>query len=337
MEPRAALEHLLAGAHLSQDEAGALMGALIDPGVEPAMKAAILVALRAKGETADEVRGLALAMRDAAHRLPHTLSVPLVDTCGTGGDGSHSFNVSTATALLVAAGGVPVAKHGNRSVSSQCGSADVLEALGFTMPADPRAAADALHAHGFTFLFAPAFHPAMAAVVPVRRALKVRTVFNVLGPLTNPARPAFQLVGAFSEPVAALMAETLAGLPIARAFVVHGAPHWDEATPIGPFVRFDVSEGRVKREEIDPLRYGIARCTAEDLAGGDVELNARLLREVFAGARGPLRDAVVLNAALVFELIGRASEPEEAVALASAPLDDGRAAAFLDRLAGSRT
>lgn len=333
MDPRALLERLLAGEHLRQDEAAALMAVLIDPEVDATMKAGLLVALRAKGETPEEVRGLALAMRDAAHALPGERAA-LVDTCGTGGDGSHSFNVSTATALLAAAAGVPVVKHGNRSVSSKCGSADVLEALGLALPADPTGAAAVLDTHGFTFLFAPSFHPAMAAVVPVRRALRVRTVFNILGPLTNPARPAFQLVGAFSEPVAALMAETLSGLPIERAFVVHGAPHWDEATPIGPFVRFDVRPGQVTRETIDPLTWGIPRCAPEDLAGGDALHNARLLRAVFGGVHGPLRDAVVLNTALVLLLVGRTEDPAEAVALATAVLDDGRAAAFLERLAG---
>jgi anthranilate phosphoribosyltransferase len=332
MEARALLERLLVGEDLTQDQAGHLMEALIDPEVADVVKAGLLVALRAKGETAEEVRGMALAMRRAAHPLPGVQDDVVVDTCGTGGDGSHSFNVSTATALLCAAGGLSVVKHGNRSVSSQCGSADVLEALGIPLPPDPSAAAAVLDAHGFTFLFAPVFHPAMKAVVPVRRGLRVRTVFNVLGPLTNPASPQHQLVGAFSEDAAVLMAETLSGLPIERAFVVHGTPSWDEATPVGPFLLLDVTPGQVERRTVDPGQYGVPRCAPEDLAGGDAPHNADMLRAVFAGERGPVRDAVVLNTALVLQLTGRASDPQEAAGLAASVIDDGRARRYLDRL-----
>jgi len=329
------LERLLAGGDLTQDEAGGLMNALIAPEVAETMKAGLLVALRAKGETAAEVRGMALAMRQAARRLPAEADGPLVDTCGTGGDGSHSFNVSTATALLSAASGARVVKHGNRSVSSQCGSADVLEALGVRLPSDPASAAAALRMHGFTFLFAPLFHPAMKAVVPVRRSLGVRTVFNVLGPLTNPASPGHQLVGAFSEEAAVLMAETLSGLPVERAFVVHGAPGWDEATPVGPFLLLEVTPGRVERRTMDPGDYGLPRCAPEDLAGGDASHNAGLLRAVFAGERNAIRDAVVLNTALVLQLVGAAAAPRDAADLAAGAIDDGRAQRTLDRLVGS--
>lgn len=332
MVARDLLERLLDGHDLSQDGASDLMRVLMDPEVGEPLKAALLAALRAKGETADEVRGLAVAMREAARRLP-VQREPLVDTCGTGGDGSHSFNVSTATALLAAAAGFDVVKHGNRSVSSKSGSADVLEHLDIPLHDDPEAAGRSFDDHGFTFLFAPVFHPAMKAVVPVRRAMGVRTVFNVLGPLTNPARPPYQLVGAFSEPAARLMAETLSGLPIERAFVVHGAPAWDEATPVGPFVRYDVRPGSVVREVVDPLDYGIERCAPEDLAGGDAAHNAGMLRDLFAGRGGAVRDAVVLNTALVLELLGEA-EGREAVEAAEAVLDDGRALAFLETLTG---
>lgn len=332
MDPKTLLERLLVGRDMTQDEAAGLMGLLIDEAIDPIVKGALLIALRAKGETADEVRGMALAMRAAARPFARTGHEPMVDTCGTGGDASHSFNVSTATSLLVAAAGLQVAKHGNRSVSSKCGSADLLEHLGIRLDADPASAGAAIDRHGFTFLFAPVFHPAMKAVVPVRRALKVRTVFNILGPLTNPAAPPFQLVGAFSEAAAELMAETLAGLPIERAFVVHGAPRWDEATPCGPFVRLDVTPGNVRREVLDPLDYGTDRCSPEDLAGGDAVHNAGLLRAVFGGARGPMRDAVVLNAALVFQLVGAAGTPIAAAHMAGELIDSGQANAFLTRL-----
>ena len=203
---------------------------------------------------------MASAMRDAAIEVPLDRLSPLVDTCGTGGDGSHSFNISTTTALLAAACGVQVVKHGNRSVSSKCGSADVLQVLGVPLATSPEAARKHLKKTGFTFLFAPAFHPAMKAVVPARRAMGVRTAFNLLGPLTNPARPDFQVLGAYSPEGAKLIAEALAKMDVERAFVVHGAQGWDEATPVGPFVRFTVTTDSLQRETIDPqIGYGIVR------------------------------------------------------------------------------
>lgn len=331
MSARDLLEKLLAGGDLSGAEAEQMMGILLDGEQPEAVKAGLLVALRAKGETAEEVRGLALGMRAAA-RPVSIAGEELVDTCGTGGDGHHSFNISTAAALLLAAGGVKVVKHGNRSVSSQCGSADVLEALGLPMHADAAHAEAAFAAHGFTFLFAPVFHPAMKAVAPVRRALKVRTVFNVLGPLSNPAHVRYQLIGAFDPDVARLMAETVSGLPIERAFVVHGDGGWDEATPCGPFLLYDVTPGKVRAFEADPAEYGLTRRAPEELAGSDASGNAAMLRALFAGERSARRDAVLLNAALVLQLLGRHPAPRDAIAAAAAIIDDGRAAAFLDRL-----
>ena len=325
MSMRAYLERVLDGGDLSQADAGSAMGLLTDEAVDPLLKSAFLAALRTKGETADELRGFALAMRDAARALPIDVTGPLVDTCGTGGDGSHSINISTAASLVVAACGVAVVKHGNRSVSSKSGSADVLEALGISLPPTPDAAAAYLSATGWTFLFAPAFHPAMKAVVPVRRALGVRTVFNMLGPLTNPARPPYQLIGAFSEKAAELMAYSLAGVPaVARASVVHGYPGWDEATPVGPFIRFDVEGGTVTRREVDPERtYGVGRCTTEDLAGGDAVENAACLRRVFEAEQGAHRDAIVLNAALVLELLEPSLGSLGAMARAAEAIDSG--------------
>lgn len=334
MSARDLLDLLLDGQNLSADQAAALMDVFLDPEVSDVVKGGLLVALRAKGETAEEVRGLALGMRAAARPLPMPKDDDWVDTCGTGGDGHHSFNVSTATALLLAASGEKVVKHGNRSVSSKCGSADVLEAVGVPLDADPEAAAALLARTGFTFLFAPSFHPSMRSVVPTRRALKVRTVFNMLGPLSNPAQPKYQLVGAWSVEAAALMADTLSGLDIERCFVVHGEGGWDEATPCGTFELFDVTPGRVRRYTADPREYGIERCQPEDLAGGDAAHNAGMLRRLFAGERSAVRDAVLLNAALVFQLMGRAAEPREAIARAAAVIDDGRAERFLAELAG---
>lgn len=332
-EARDLLDALCARQDLSVTQAEALLDVLVHPDVPEATKGALLAALRVKGETADEVRGLATAMRQVAVAVPLPEHLAAVDTCGTGGDGSHSFNVSTAAALLLAACGVPVVKHGNRSVSSRCGSADLLAALGLPLVETPEAALDALVDTGFTFLFAPAFHPAMAALVPVRRAMGVRTVFNLLGPLTNPASPPFQLLGAWSEDAARTMARALSGLPIQRAFVVHGSPGWDEATPCGPFLRVQVRPGAVDEAWIDPAEvYGLPRCSPESLAGGDPSDNADLLRGLFGGARGPIRDAVVLNTALALELVGREPTPEAALARVVDVLESGRAQWFLDRL-----
>lgn len=220
---RQTLERLLDRDNLSEQEASDLLVALTDPTLSPAMGGAILAALRAKGVTADEVRGFAKSMRKLARRLELPPGGPLVDMVGTGGDGSGSFNLSTGAALLVASMGIRVAKHGTSSVSSRSGSADVIRALGLNLPLDERAAGECLAATGFTFFFAPHYHPAMKAVMPIRQALGVRTVFNILGPLSNPAEPEFHLIGAYDIDIAALMAETLAGMPITRAYVVHGA------------------------------------------------------------------------------------------------------------------
>jgi len=234
-QPRELLERLLARQDLAEADASSLLAHLTDAALAPAMAGALLAALRSKGVTASELRGFARAMRARALHPQVPAGTPTVDIVGTGGDSSGSLNISTGTALLVAACGVRVVKHGNRSVSSRAGSADVLEALGLTLPLDEVAAMECLAACGFTFLFAPHFHPAMRAVAPVRAALGVRTVFNILGPLTNPATPPFHLIGAYSLDTARLMAETLAGFEGERAFVVHGANGWDEPVPTGPF------------------------------------------------------------------------------------------------------
>ena len=330
------LDRLLNRADLDHFTAGDLLRGLADPKVPDALKGALLAALRAKGETPAEIRGMALATRDMAVPLDTSGVAPLVDTCGTGGDGSGSLNVSTATALLVATLGYRVVKHGNRSVSSRSGSADVLEALGVRIPETSAEAARLLADTQFTFLFAPVFHPAMKAVAPVRRAMRTRTAFNVLGPLTNPARPPYQLVGAYSPAAAELMAGALSGMPIRRAFVVHGDPGWDEATPCGPFLLFDVRPGQVERRTVDPADYGLARCRPDDLRGGDAMSNARELAAVLGGQPGPYRDAVVLNAALVLQLTGRIEDPAQAAAHAAAALDGARATRLLDRLSGRR-
>jgi anthranilate phosphoribosyltransferase len=336
--PSELLQQLLERRDLSEAQAGELLAQLTDPELSPAMAGALLAALSTKGVVADELRGLALTMRRLARRPGIPAGVRAIDIVGTGGDGSGSLNISTGTALLTAACGVPVVKHGNRSVSSCCGSADVLEALGLKIPPDPEAAAASLEATGFTFLFAPHYHPATARVAPIRSALRVRTVFNILGPLVNPAQPPLQLVGAFSLEVARLMADTFQGLPIERAFVVHGAQGWDEPTPVGPFTVFDVRPGKVSSGVRSPEEYGLARCAPSDLAGGDAAHNARSLEAVLRGEeRGAHRDCLLLGTALALELHRAATHPRDGIARAAAAIDSGAAWRLLEALRRGRT
>ena len=327
------LDSLLDGQSLTEQQAYELMHKLAAGELPAALAGALLAGLRAKGETADEIRGLATAMRELAVHPQIPAGAPTVDTVGTGGDGSGSLNLSTGTGLLAAACGSRVVKHGNRSVSSQSGSADMLECLGMPLPLHEKEAVDCLNATNFTFLFAPAYHPAMKAVVPIRGALSVRTVFNLLGPLTNPAAPPFQLIGAYSKDAAKLMADTLAGMPLERAFVVHGDPGWDEATPAGDFWLYDVRPGVVTESRRSPEDYGLERCRPEDLEGGDAAHNAAELIRVFHGEdKGAHRDALLMGTSLVLEVQGATQSPEEGVAVAAAAIDDGRAQALLQKL-----
>jgi anthranilate phosphoribosyltransferase len=334
---RELLDRLLERRNLTQPEAEDLLGVLADPATSPAFVGAVLAAIRAKGAVADEVRGFAQAMRRLARRPAIPAGLPAVDVVGTGGDSSGSLNISTGTALLTAACGVPVVKHGNRSISSRAGSADVLEALGLTLPLDEEMAGKCLAACNFTFLFAPYYHPATRAVAAVRAALGVRTIFNILGPLTNPAEPPFHVIGAFSPEVAELIAHTLAGMPLERAFVLHGAQGWDEPTPVGPFTLFDVRPGHTQRHTRTPEEYGLQRCEPARLAGGDAQHNARALQAVLQGEdRGPHRDCLLLGAALALEVAGRAAHPREAIELAASAIDSGAAARVLEGLAACR-
>jgi anthranilate phosphoribosyltransferase len=330
---RSTLEQLLQRRDLTEAQAGELLQALTDPELAPALAGALLAALRSKGVTADEVRGLAGAMRRLARRPRLSAGAPLVDVVGTGGDGSGSLNLSTGTALLAAACGLRVVKHGNRAISSRSGSADLLQALGLKIPLDEADAGACLDATGFTFLFAPHYHPALKALAPIRNALGVRTVFNMLGPLANPAEPAFHLIGAFDLSAAELLAHTLARMNIERAFVVHGEPGWDEPTPVGPFSLFDVRPGHVAHTMRDATAFGMSGCSAAELAGGDAEHNANALRAVFEGKdRGAHRDALLLGTALVLELTGRVADPRAGVALAADSIDSGRASKLLVQL-----
>jgi anthranilate phosphoribosyltransferase len=331
---RGFLDRLLERQALSTDEARALLVSVTDPELPQALAGALLAAVRAKGVTPEELRGFALGMRSLARRPAITNTAGSVDIVGTGGDRSGSFNLSTGASLLAAACGLPVIKHGNRSVSSRAGSADVLEALGLPLPLDEQRAAECFEALGFTFLFAPHYHPAMKAIAPVRAALGVRTVFNVLGPLSNPAEPPFHVIGAYNEPTARLMAQALSGLPLARAFVIHGAAGWDEPSPLGPFLLLDVTPGQVRESRRTPADYGLQICAEDALMGGDAAFNAAAMTRVLRGEdRGPHRDAVALGAALALEVTGRAADPRAAIRIARAAIDDGRASALLAKLA----
>jgi anthranilate phosphoribosyltransferase len=334
--PRDFLLQLLERRDLSQGQAEELLAVLTDAALPQALGGALLAALATKGVVADEVRGFALAMRRLARRPALPEGLRAIDIVGTGGDASGSLNISTGTALLAAACGLSVVKHGNRSVSSRCGSADVLEELGLPVPLDENAAAACFAATRFTFLFAPHYHPATRAITPIRAALGVRTVFNILGPLVNPAAPPLHLVGAYSLKVARLIAETFQGLPIERTFVVHGAGGWDEPTPIGPFALFDVRPGRLSHSERSPEDYGLARCTPADLAGGDARHNAAAIRAVLTGKeRGAHRDCLLLGAALALEVAGEVSAPRAGIARAAQAIDSGTAARLLEALAHS--
>lgn len=330
---RQLLEQLLERRELAEAQAYALLGLLTEPSLEPALAGALLAALRAKGTTAEEVRGFAGAMRALARRPALPDSPDAIDIVGTGGDASGSLNLSTGAALLTAACGMPVVKHGNRSISSRSGSADLIEQLGLKLPLDEAGAARCLAATDFTFLFAPYYHPAMRALAPIRAALGVRTIFNLLGPLTNPAAPRYRLIGAYDSAAAQLMAETLAGMDIARAWVVHGAGGWDEVTPIGPFLAFDITPGNVRRSVIDPQTLGLAACGAAALAGGDAAVNAAALCAVFEGRdRGAHLAALALQSGLALYIAGRASSIEQGIATATAAVETGRAQAWLERL-----
>jgi anthranilate phosphoribosyltransferase len=333
---RAALERLLEGVSLNEGEAMELLPALTAPDLAPALAGAVLAALRAKGVSAEELRGFARCMRSLARRPELPALADAIDIVGTGGDRSGSLNLSTGAALLAAACGLPVYKHGNRGISSRAGSADVLEALGLPLPLDEAAAGRCFAATGFTFLFAPYYHAATRGIAPVRAALGVRTVFNILGPLSNPAAPPYLVLGAFDLATAKLMAHAVLGSGIKRAFVIHGAEGWDEPTPIGPFTLFDVGAGGVRSEQRTPAHYGLTACAPEELAGADAAHNARELRRVLAGearaGHDAHRDALLLGAALALEVTGRASAPRAALEQAEAAIDGGTALALLTGL-----
>jgi anthranilate phosphoribosyltransferase len=327
-----ALAQILDGRSLDRAQSRAVMDSVMCGEATPAQIGGFLIALRLKGETADEIAGFAEAMR--AHVVPvHPERDDLVDTAGTGGDGAHTLNISTAAALVAAAAGAAVAKHGNRAVSSSSGSADVLEALGFELELPPERIARSIDALGFGFMFAPTHHPAMRHAAPVRRELATRTVFNVLGPLTNPAGARAQVVGVYAPELVRTIADVLARLGARRAFVVHGAAGIDELSPAGPNLVADVVDGDVHERMIDPVELGVPRCDPAELVGGGPAENAARIRAIFEGAENAgARNAILLNAAGAIAAGGHATDLREGLGYAREALESGAAAARLEQL-----
>jgi len=324
------LARVVAGESLSAPEAQEAMGAIMDGDATPSQIAAFVIALRAKGETVDEVEGFAGAMLERA--VPVQTPGPVVDTCGTGGDRAGSLNISTIAAIVVAGAGVRVAKHGNRAASSRCGSADLLEGLGLKIDLDAEGVTRCLTDVGIGFMFARSFHPAMANAAPTRAELGIPTVFNFLGPLTNPARPFAQVIGVSDSRMLPKMAGVLAARGT-RAMVVRGQDGLDELTTTGPTVVLQVRDGVVTEEELDPAALGLAIAVGADLVGGDVERNVAITRAVLDGDPGPPRDIVLLNAAAALHVAGQAATLRDGLATAAESIDSGRARETLERWA----
>lgn len=324
------LHKAAAGSDLTAGEAYQAMGALLDGAAPEAQTAGLLVALRIKGESSSELSGFARAMRE--RMLFVDAGTDVIDTAGTGGDNAGTFNISTIAALVMAGAGARVAKHGNRSISSAAGSADVLEALGVRISMSPEEAASAVREIGIGFLFAPALHPAMRHAQPVRKALKLRTVFNLLGPLCNPARAQFQLIGAPSPIAARLMAEALAELGTRRSFVVHGHDGLDEITTTGPTDVYEVTVEGVTKHLWTPADFGVPRAFSSSLIGGDAVRNAQITLDIFSGAEGPARDIVLVNAAAGLVAAGIAPTLHSGVGMAAEAIDSGAARAKLEVL-----
>jgi anthranilate phosphoribosyltransferase len=328
--PSEAIEQLLQGAPLAREQARNVMDQVMAGEATTAQIAGLLIALRAKGETVEEMTGFVESMR--AHATPLEVPPGTIDTCGTGGDRAGTFNISTAAALVAAGAGIPVAKHGNRAASSRCGSADVLEALGVDITLGAEGVRRCIDAAGMGFCFAPTFHPAMRHAGPARRELGVRTVFNVLGPLANPGRVRRQALGVGAASLAPLMIRVLQHLGHERALVFYGEDGLDELTTTGPSRVFQLKDETVTQYELDPGDLGFGRSRAEDLRGGTPPENAALLRNVLEGEIGARRDVVLLNAAAAVLAAGKADEWAQAIAVARESLDSGRAKQVLGRL-----
>ena len=328
------LQRVVSREHLSASDAREAMLAILNGASSTAQIAAFLVALRMKGETSDELLGFARAIRESVARVdPGLNGERLLDTCGTGGgDGPATFNISTIAALVVAGAGVRVAKHGNRSFSSACGSADLLEELGVNCGLDAEHCGRAIREIGIGFLFAPMLHPAVKHAQPARQELRMRTVFNLLGPLVNPAGASTQLIGASSPGAAELMAKALTGLAPERAFVVHGKDGLDEVTSTGPTLVFEIQGDRLTQHEWTPADFGLPTAPGEALVGGNRAMNAAIANAVLQGERGPRRDIVLMNAAAALVVSGKAESLVDGMRLGAASIDSGAAMGKLHSL-----
>jgi anthranilate phosphoribosyltransferase len=326
-----AIRRIVDGQHLGRDEMHEVFSEVMDGRATDVQKSALLIALRMKGETADEITGAAMAMRERV--TPLTVDRErIIDTCGTGGDGRGTFNVSTVAALVAAGAGASVAKHGNRAVSSSCGSADVLAALGVNIDLDAARMSEVLHRTGISFLFAPKLHPAMGAVAAIRRELGVRTIFNVLGPLTNPAFARRQVLGVYSLQLVDVLARVLLALGADHAMVVHSRDGLDEISISAPTTVCEVCDGALRSYELTPEELGVERHAVEEIAGGDARENARIAREVLGGVDGALTEIVVANAGAALYISGAAATIRDGVAMAREAIASGAAMAKLREL-----
>lgn len=332
MNIQEAIGAVVAGKNLSVAQAVDVFSGIMSGSATDAQIAAFIVALRMKGETTEEITGAASVMREKATRVVPEKCEHCVDTCGTGGDEANTFNVSTAAAFIAAGAGGVVAKHGNRAVSSKCGSADVLEALGVAINLTPEKMKTCLDTVGIAFLFAPALHKAMKYAIGVRREIGIRTIFNILGPLTSPALAPNQLLGVFSEKLTLTMAAVLNNMGTHRAFVVHGMDGLDEISIAGPTVVAEIKDGTVKSYSITPEEFGISRAPLRAIAGGTPQENAARIRAILAGEKGPGRDIAVLNAAFALAAAGIAASPKEGITVACKAIDSGSARQKLEQL-----
>jgi anthranilate phosphoribosyltransferase len=327
----AAISKLVELQNLTEEEAAQAMRQIMEGGATPAQIAAFLTGLRIKGETIEEITGCARVMREKA--TPIRAPYPnVIDTCGTGGDGAQTFNISTTAAFVVAGAGVPVAKHGNRAISSRCGSADLLQALGVTIELSPEMTEQCLAEVGLTFLFAPLFHSAMKYAIGPRREIGVRTIFNILGPLTNPAGAKHQILGVSRQELAEPMARVLGNLGSARAFVVHGADGLDEITTTGETLMTVLERGHISRAVISPEQFGLRRAPLAALGGGNAQQNAAITLAVLEGQQGPHRDVVLLNAAAALAVAGTVPDLQAGLQMAAHAIDSGAALDKLRRL-----
>lgn len=326
-----AIGKLVEGKSLTENESEIVMSEIMRGEATPGQIGAFLVALRIKGETIEEITGCAKAMRASAIRIVPDAAL-LVDTCGTGGDALSTFNISTLVAFVAAAAGLSIAKHGNRSVSSMCGSADLLQALGVKIELTPEKVSACINKIGIGFLFAPLLHPAMKYAMPTRKEIGIRTIFNILGPITNPASAQIQLLGVYDPSLTTTLAQVLGRLGSQKAMVVHGADHLDELSTTGLNSIAELRDGKVKSYELDPQKLGLPKARMEDLKGGSPPENAEIALSVLKGKKGPQRDVVLLNAAALFVLTDRAREWKEGLEIGARTIDSGKAEEKLKQL-----